>query len=372
MSNPKQVLEKINRQLVCSQLLISIVPYSNIKDFHENRDALLAAVEFVKHFDKTKMKQAKEVSRLLQKSIDEGRHLRIIKKTDDEIAEKFSKYLHDHPECYRFGIEFGWLEELLDCSRLGFPKDLPYQTRIGIGNHAGSLNVEERFLLQDSFFLLLKTKETFGEFVEYSKKWRKKDNQDKIDDALYYLSYGNQNVAIYSRLTVLSFFAFFEAFVNSMGYNFSQRNKSSISQSEYEILQGAKKGHFLSLESKIEKFPAIIRTDKKPAIITSDLGQCKEPFTSLFGKIKEIRNSSVHYSPLKENIWKPPTEWQNEAEKTAKKCVDAALLFWKACYPSSVNGPQYLHDLNFDKNISLAGNAMNWKKELDKMEITEK
>lgn len=220
--------------------------------------------------------------------------------------------------------------------------------------------------------MLLKTKETFGELVEYSNKWGKNDNDDRINDALYHLSFGNQNVAIYSRLTVLSFFAFFEAFVNSIGYDFSQREKASISSSEYEILQGLKNGHFLSLESKIEKFPQIIRTDKKPVIITSDPQQCKKPFTNLFGKIKEIRNSSVHYSPLKENIWKSPTEWQNEAEKTAKNCIDAALLFWKACYPLSVSGPNYLHSLDFDKNISVARKALDWKNELEKIEKTEK
>lgn len=158
MSNSKQLLEKINTQLICSQLLVSIVPYTNIKDFQENRDALLAASDFVKQFDKTKIRQAKKVSKLLQKQIDEGKQLGIIKRSEIDIAEKFSKYVHDHPECYRFGIEFGWLDELLDCSRLGFPKDLPYHARIGMGNHAGTLNVEERFFTARFIFFVVKNK----------------------------------------------------------------------------------------------------------------------------------------------------------------------------------------------------------------------
>lgn len=370
MSHSKQLIDKINRQLVCSQLIVSVVPYKNIRLFHENREALLAAKEFINHFDKSKGKKAKEISRLLQISIDEAKQMGILKKPEDEIAEKFENYCSTHSECYRFGIEFGWLEELVDCKKLGFPKDLPYQTRIGIGNHAGTLNVEEKFLLQDSFFLLLKTKEAYNELVEYNKKWDNREKHVRIDDVLYHLSYANQTVAIYSRLTILSFFAFFEAFVNSVGYDFSQRNKSSISSHDDEILKGTKKGHFLSLENKIEKFPTIIRVDKKPVIITSDTKQIKEPFIRLLGRIKDIRNSSVHYSPLKENNWKPPTEWHNETEKTAKDCVNAALIFWKACYPESPDGPKYLHDLNFDKNIALARNAMTWKKELDIIENT--
>ena len=367
MSHITQMITKLKGQIIFLQFLLAVLPKNQRTSFKENRDALIIASEFVDHFDKTQMKKGKALSVALQKDIDKFKEDGFIKIPENEIALKFYTYCQSNKEYFRYGIEFGLLNELIDCSKLGFPCDLPYQTRIGLGNHAGSLSVEEAFLLHDSFYLLLKARESHGDLVAYTKKWKVQDNNENIDEVMHYLGKANQNVAIHSRLCILSYFAFFESFVNSIGYDYSQRNQSKITSNEFEILNGTKKGHFLSLEDKIEKYPAIIRIDKKPVIITSDPKQIKEPFITLFGQIKEIRNSSVHYSPVKESIWLPPTAWLKKAENTSKNCINAATLFWNACYPTS-KGPTYLHNLDFEVYQKLARESLDWKNKLDELE----
>lgn len=114
-----------------------------------------------------------------------------------------------------------------------------------------------------------------------------------------------------------------------------------------------KKGRFLSLEQKIEKFPSIIRIDKRSPIIISDPAQLKEPFKSFFENIKTIRHSSMHYAPVKEAIWKKPLEWLENARSASRLCIEVARGFWQSCYPLR-GQPKYLGELDYDKHISIA------------------
>ena len=367
MSNFTKLKNKIQGQIICLQLILSLLPKDQGITNKELRDSLLASNEFVKNADKTQIKKIKELSDKLQKSLIFFNQNALLKGNIDEIALSFDTYYLKNQECYTYGVEYGWLNDLIDCSKLGYPSDLPYQTRIGIGHHAGALSVEEGFLLHDSFYLLLKARESFNDLSEYSKKWAPKIKSKRIDDVNHNFGIANQNVAIHSRLCILSFYSFLESFVNSVGYDYFQKNKLKLSQADIETLSGQKKGQFISLEKKIEKFPTIIRDDKKPVIITSDPQQIREPFKSIFGQMKEIRNSSVHHSPLKTSIWRLPSDWLNDAEQTSKNCIEAASNFWIACYPNS-KGPTYLHNLDFKKYLDLANEAMEWKKSLDGLE----
>jgi hypothetical protein len=161
----------------------------------------------------------------------------------------------------------------------------------------------------------------------------------------------------------MSFFSFVEAFVNSVGFDASLRKKDRISPEEEEILHGKKKGRFISLEYKIEKFPAILRLDKKTPIILSDPKQRREPFKSFFEQVKEIRDASVHFSPKKEPIWRKPDDWLEQAISTSKISLEVALEFWKACYPDST-GPLYLNKLDYEKNINEARTRVGMKNSL--------
>ena len=114
-----------------------------------------------------------------------------------------------------------------------------------------------------------------------------------------------------------------------------------------------KKGRFLSLEYKIEKYPSIIRIDKHSPIVISDPAQLREPFKSFVENIKTIRDSSMHYAQIKEAIWKKPLEWLEDARSASRLCIEVAREFWHSCYPLREQ-PKYLGELNYDKHISIA------------------
>lgn len=269
-----------------------------------------------------------------------------------QIKKQFDSFGEEGINIYSVGIEYGWLQKVIDCSRIPYPRDMPYHTRIGLGAHSNSIKVEEEFLVRDACFMLIQAEESFRNMYEYRHSLEKNNSYDE-ELAIKIIGDFNQTVATYSRLSVLSFYSFIEAFINSIGYDYYLRNSSTLEEANSEILNGKKKGNFISLEYKIEKFQEIIRADKKSIVKTLDKSQLKEPFATLISHIKEIRGSSVHYSPLKERIWRNPTEWIDIARKTSQLCLECGLQFWKACYPNS-QAPLYLHSLDFSENIDIA------------------
>jgi hypothetical protein len=158
---------------------------------------------------------------------------------------------------------------------------------------------------------------------------------------------------MYSRLCILVFFSFVEVFVNSVGYDFSLRNRNILSSKNIEILCGKKNGRYLSLEYKIEKFPSIIRPDGKSPIVLSDPKQVREPFITFIKEIKEIRDASLHYSPQKQAIWRKPDDWLDKAKSTSKLCLEVSLAFWRTCYPNR-KGPEYLNGLDYAEHLDVA------------------
>jgi hypothetical protein len=249
------------------------------------------------------------------------------------IAHDFNSLCAANKELYYFGLEYRWLDERMDCSRMGFPNDLPWHTRIGVGHHASRVGIEEDFLVRDAFFMLESAEESFADMHAHADELNKQGKDDD-PDSLKSLSLANHDVAAYSRLSVISFFSFVDAFINSVGYDFSLRNQRLLTPEQLELLNGRKKGRIISIEYKIEKFPSIIRTDKRTPIVISDPVQLKEPFKSFVQQVKVIRDSSVHYSPIKEAIWLRPLDWIENARLASRLCTEVAREFWKACYPS--------------------------------------
>jgi hypothetical protein len=107
------------------------------------------------------------------------------------------------------------------------------------------------------------------------------------------------------------------------------------------------------LEKKIQHFPERIRQDNICPIVISDIKQRKEPFLTLFDKLKAIRDSSVHYGKGKRDIWLPPDEWIKNAEDAKETCMEAAKQFWNACYPKR-GMPKYLNELNEQEYLAEA------------------
>jgi hypothetical protein len=141
--------------------------------------------------------------------------------------------------------------------------------------------------------------------------------------------------------------------VNSVGHSYLTKNVDSLNESDKELLAGFKKGRFLQLKSKVEKFQALIRPDKKVEIIVSDDKQVPDDFKKFFEYYEQLRNSAMHYSPIKERIWMRPQEWIEKAIEFSRLAMQVSLKFWIACYPNS-NGPEYLGKLDYDLHLDKA------------------
>lgn len=327
------------------------------------RDSLIEASEFLnKASENDIINKGPVLINLLQEAVDWYKRVFPLKMPLEQIVEEFNNLCKDK-EIYSWGLEYGWLQKVMDYSNMGFLGDLPFHARIGIGHHAGFGSVEEEFLLRDAFFMLSLAEESYKNMHKHFKYWKKLNKPDDPELVNKIFGTANQNIATYSRLSIISFFSFVEAFVNSVGYDFSLRNKGILSPKEIEILHGTKKGKYLSLEYKIEKFPSIIRSDKKTPIILSDSKQIKEPFKTFIKNVKEIRDSSVHFSPKKEAIWRKPDDWINKAKSTSEFCLEVSLEFWKACYPGRKE-PRYLNGLNYDKHVDIAKNRLKLQNQI--------
>lgn len=108
----------------------------------------------------------------------------------------------------------------------------------------------------------------------------------------------NQNVATYARYSVFGFFSFVECFVNSIGEDFIARNPK-LAADKCELLRGKKDGRYLAVEKKLEVFPGIIRADGKRPIVLSDPKQITEPYKTFVSHVKDVRDSSAHFSKYK-------------------------------------------------------------------------
>jgi len=141
--------------------------------------------------------------------------------------------------------------------------------------------------------------------------------------------------------------------VNSVGHDYYLRHVSSLGDVGRELLQGKRKGGFLSLEQKLEKFPEILREDNRRVIITTDPNQTKDPFKSFLSNIKEVRDSSMHFTPIKEAIWRKPDEWIELATSTSRMSMEVASAFWTACHPGT-DPPDYIAGLDYSVHLKTA------------------
>lgn len=284
------------------------------------------------------------------------------------IASAFNEFFRNGENPFITGLQFGWLDSVMDLSAKRWPSDLPYHTKIGLGHHAGYANTEDEFLLRDSFYVFLKAEEAYGNLLKLRDSLDKKTDlmEANFDKNLYdRLNLLKFNISTYSRLSIVTFYSFLESFVNSIGFDFYLRNKSNLTERESEILKGKKKNRYLQLEYKLEKFPTIIRQDKAQVIYIKDERQSKEPFRTLFRDYKNLRDSSVHYSPLKEKISHSPIDWIKKAREFKELSIKAAQLFWQACYPNR-QGPDYLGRLDQKIQLELAEKRLEIEKDMVK------
>jgi hypothetical protein len=272
------------------------------------------------------------------------------------IARSWNDFFKGDQELYDFGLEYGWLEEQLELKNYRLYDYVPYHFRLGLVAHKGRCYIEEDNLLKDAFKVLLKA-EYYQTVLEKYGKLSTELSQAKgnleFDRKTYTkITHVKFEVSSFSRLTVLSFFAFIEAFVNSVAYSFLRRNESTLSDAEAEILTGKQKGHYLQLRSKFERYQKIIRADKTAILITSDTMQMNDTLKTFFA-YEELRNSAVHYSPLKEPLSITPKDWLTRAREFSRIAMNVGLQFWNACYPG-LDAPEYLGRLDYKFNQDMA------------------
>lgn len=295
-------------------------------------------------------------------------------KTDlHTIAKTWNDFFKGDQELYAYGLEYGWLEERLDLKNYRLYNYVPYHFRLGLVAHKGRCYIEEDNLLKDAFNMLLKVEHYHNVLNKYGKlstELSQAKGNLEFDKRTYtQLTHVKFEVSSFSRLTVLSFFAFIEAFVNSIAYSFLRRNESTLSDADAEFLSGKKNNRFLQLKSKIEHFQKIIRADQKAVLITSDKMQMNDTLKTFFA-YEELRNSAVHYSPLKEPLSITPKEWLNRTTVFSKIAMEVALQFWDACYPG-MDAPEYLGKLDYEFNHHMAKSRLALVREAEDLSQIE-
>lgn len=272
------------------------------------------------------------------------------------ITEKWKEFSKGDQEIYSYGLEYGWLEEHLDLKNFPLYNYVPYHFRLGLVGDKGHCYIEEDNLLKDAFNMLLKAEHYYLVLSKYGKLQMElsqaKGNLEFEKDIYTKITHVKFEVSSSSRLTILSFYAFIEAFVNSIGYSFLKRNESKLSAVDAEMLTGKKNARYLQLKAKIERYQKIIRTDKKAVLVTSDEMQMNDTLKTFFA-YEELRNSAVHYSPIKASLAITPLEWLNRAVEFSKIAMNVAIQFWNACYPD-FGAPQYLGRLDYEFNHHMA------------------
>lgn len=353
MMKINRVSKELANYLAYVQLMSSLEPgEGNITGSIVNA-GLRDIIDFYQNSNSKELKATgPRLIKALEPMVNHYRTIAPLKVQFETITNDFNALCASNQELYSYGIEYQWLDERMDCSKMGLPDDLPWHARIGLRHHSGLVAIEEEFLLRDAFYLLESAEDSYRNLNAYGDEISK-SGQERNPTGLKDLRLINFDVAANSRLCVVTFFSFIEAFVNSVGYDFSLRNRNNLALAQLEILNGMKKGRFLSLEYKIEKYPSIIRIDKHSPIVISDPAQLREPFKSFVENIKTIRDSSMHYAPIKEAIWKKPLEWLEDARSASRLCIEVAREFWHSCYPLREQ-PKYLGELNYDKHISIA------------------
>lgn len=349
---------KVNELIDCVvylQIMGSFVPTAA---FRQIKDIVTYTNDFIENSSEEEVKnKLPELRALVNKMTSPFLTKFPLKKEMRAVTTEFNEFFKAGNENYSYGLEFGWLDAQMDLHNLDIHADTPYHFKIGFSAHKGNGSIEEDFLLKNACNTLTKANYYQELLIDYGNKLKdieeKKDRKEFAQELYHRIADIKFEVAAYSRLTIISFCAFVESFVNSVGYSYLMKNIDSLDETEKILLTGFKKGKLLQLKSKIEKFQALIRPDKKIKVIISDDEEISENFRHFFEYYEQLKNSSMHYSPIKERIWMKPQDWVDKASEFSKLSMKVALEFWKACYPNS-DGPGYLGKLDYNLHLDKA------------------
>lgn len=267
------------------------------------------------------------------------------------IATNWNDLFREGKDPYSFGVDYGWLNCLLELENFRPCSDyIPYHFKVGLAQNKGHFSIEENFLLSDAFNQLVKglaTKDLLVTYSEELKKTRDIGNEPLAPE--YYTHFSNLKfeIAAYARTSVVTFYSFVECFVNSLGYSHLMYSTDNLSEPEQELLKGKNGKHYLSLKEKIRAFPKLINPNH---VNPRHFGKPEQTFFDIY---EDLRNSAVHYSPVKSSIWLKPDIWLEKAKEFSEVSIGVALTFWKDCFPES-DGPEYLGKLQYERLHKMA------------------
>lgn len=348
-------IDELMDHVVYLQIMGSFVPSA---DFRQIKEIVTTTHDFIKNSTQEEVQnKLTEIRAVITKMSSLFMTKFPLKRELRTITTEFNSFFKSDNDIYSYGLEFGWLDSQMELAELNFYKDTPYHYRIGLAAHKGNGSIEEDFLLKDAFNIRVKAEYYHNLLLDYGKRLKEleeKNGRKEFTQGLYkQITDIKFEVSTLSRLTIISFYAFVEGFVNSVGHSYLTKNAGLLNESEKELLAGFRKGRFLQLKSKVEKFQALIRLDKRIEIIVSDAKQVPDDFRNFFEYYEQLRNSAMHYSPIKERIWMRPQEWIEKAIEFSQLSILVSLKFWKACYPDS-DGPEYLGKLDYNLHLDKA------------------
>jgi hypothetical protein len=244
------------------------------------------------------------------------------------------------------GIPKYLLDEIFDLSIL-FPCDLPGHCIIPLNAKILSYYIEELEFLEDIVFYY-----HMG-FVLYSDIQLRPDSV--TDDRI-------KLTVRYFKQTIIISPSFLECFINSVGFNYINNNRSRVPENELNCLEQKdyypllsnnnitkKPKKCTSLEDKYFNYSRIIsKIYNNPNLdgIKNDINWKN------FQKSKNIRDSLIHHSKLpylgknKEEIFLDLDYWYDYANKSYYSSLFLAKNFWQICHVDNSSTPLYLHNLD--------------------------
>ena len=330
-------------------------------DFSKIKEISISTYDFFKTSDNCEIeKRLPEIRRIFGLMSAPVIEKYPLKREMSEFTFAWNELFRTKKDVYSNGIEYGWLAKFIDLSKLGLYKQyIPYNFKLGLGAHKGHFSIEEAFLLADSFNILLRCEyinKLLRKYGDNAKKSGYYDEEKYTYEVYTNISTLKLELSSCARMTIISFYAFVECFVNSIGYSYLMYNFDKLIPSDQEFLKGKINNRYLSLKDKIKLIPKVIN---KVNSVADKVFECFDVNDQKFYDIYEqLRNSSVHYSPFKENIWLKPDDWLTNAFDFSKIALLIAMRFWMNCY-SFVEGPEYLGKLSYDLLYSEAESKFN-------------
>jgi hypothetical protein len=348
----KHLNEQINKtfdKAVCVQMIAAFDPET---DFQKVKKIVLGLYDFIKNnTPEIVQRDLKNLNDVIDIHFFSYQEKYAFKKDYQVIAGAWNNLFKEKQDVFSYGIDFGWLNEQLDLAAFQPYSHMPYHFKIGLAAHKGYFGIEEEFLLKDAFSALLKAEkyfnllEKFGELKKLEQSVDKKEFDKQTYRQITNIKY---EVSAYSRLTIISFYSFVESFVNSIGFSYSRYYETKLNDDEINFLHGYKKdGRYLTLKQKIEKFQEIITGKSVIKVRCIDSVQLKEPLKSFFNEYESIRNSTVHYSPLKDPIWLKPQDWLSKARAFSKIAIEVSQVIWDSCHGKEQ--PEYIGKLDYNR-----------------------